>query len=1413
MATSKLTCTDLVTVIITSQIDNIDIINIKENIRETMDYIKEFHSVDESEEFIRSIRYDYIFIIVTVEMINNIFARNLHQYRRVQSILLFDPNQQINHFNLDYLRKSSYKLVITNSKNNSNDFIKCFWECVHECVNHSDILLSSLSGCSLDSMTTNVVNNIADFAELWFPLFIDLVLELPLIDRDSEFKKFIYQTRKHFSKNPGTLQFIDEFEEFYEPHGALYYYARDSIIYRLINRVLRRQAMHAILDFRFFLLDIRNQLQSLHGKFLEDKNIQIGTLKTFYRGQRMSLKEIKELEKKHINGTLITTNSYFSTSEDIEVARIFAGKPKDDIVSVLFEITARIKDPTIEQRKPFARISEYSPLGDAESEVLFSVGSFFKIVNISEESPSFWIIQITFIDEDEPEKQEVIEDYRTLRTCSSEAKIIRIGHLLANHPQQDVAQAKVFYELMKLSNLSETFLSACTAGLGWLALKERNGKSAIEFQQQALKLYQELPKNEKEDYVYLYTTSYNCIGISLRLMKRYRHALEYFKKAEELQFNIPIDKYAMYQGYRNITSINIASIYKLQGEIDLAWKSYKKILAYEMNTSTRFHGHTYLTIAQAGLDEAKLDNDQDEYDRCSQTWKAFLDKSLTNMTSNYRRSIISGVLLLGFQYADNEQRRQMAMDYFEKVIHISRRFIHVGREDYLIVLKCLNQLARLNTKKGNYNQANQNIFEALNICHEDELGEIKECYESLLFNYKQQYLVQTNDLTPEDISKMILENPFTSIEKSVIKTPTIVLQFKRDEFAFGQCLIKSLNPNMFKESDVQRCLIYCRLKVAALAQAQGYKNSILSKLNDDHLLKRESEKDMQTARKLVVEVTQSIKDYPEIEQICKNNLKYLNEDFDSIINIYKEELYNYQLEKEKRNFCISEDAFSYIGHLYSRKKDLEKEQQWYYNAIEYFENHGHICEHTIVCFYRLVHFYEKYSNFISAIDILRRLVTYLLKYSRHSFVYISIEPIIMKLIEYFNEKQDYKQIITIFRDFIDLILTEPIDDVCRIDEKFKQLTKKYKDNLDIINEIYGSYLEIFLRYKPLPLNSYIRAIEPAFRQAIENYLTCQKYAKSIETYQQFIELIIKNSHNCQLIETAFKRLALDFETLHLYNIALDIYSYLGNFIFDRSKEEDTILAGFVIVRCKMLQTMGAIFTENIYQMITKLMRFYHNTITPQFVLMDYNKSISVRADRRNAHGIYLNLLEFCFYYRSESYENHIRTNIVILEDRPEERIAFIRTHRVDYKAIILHIYETLKEEFDQEKISIKQLHSDFEIAVDEWIKSSIENDRIIYWSQVLHRFLELQSIDDEYLAVSYIKLNDIKTAVSIFTMDIYGEPALQFNSNACRRYLRYVYPHVSVEERKHLEQRYQKHFFLEFDSCTDQISYEILPTD
>src|SRR5262249_2432855 len=144
----------------------------------------------------------------------------------------------------------------------------------------------------------------------------------------------------------------------------------------------------------------------------------------------------------------------------------------------------------------FAYIGSHSQLGDAETEVLFSIGSFFKINKIFyNESDSLWIIQVTFIDDDDV-SLEITKDYRTLRTSSLEEIMVKIGNLLADHPRRGIPAATAFYNMIMTLKFSETLTAACYTGLGWLALKEKNLTLAIELQHTALNNYERLAEAE-----------------------------------------------------------------------------------------------------------------------------------------------------------------------------------------------------------------------------------------------------------------------------------------------------------------------------------------------------------------------------------------------------------------------------------------------------------------------------------------------------------------------------------------------------------------------------------------------------------------------------------------------------------------------------------------------------------------------------------------------------------------------------------------------------------------------------------------------------------------------------------------------------------------------------------------------------
>ncbi len=89
-----------------------EIIKVKEKVGELIDYTKKLDTTDACEEFIRSVCYEHIVLIVTPDIIDEIFAKNIHEIRHIQLIFLFDPNKTMDSNCVYELRRLSYKVRI-----------------------------------------------------------------------------------------------------------------------------------------------------------------------------------------------------------------------------------------------------------------------------------------------------------------------------------------------------------------------------------------------------------------------------------------------------------------------------------------------------------------------------------------------------------------------------------------------------------------------------------------------------------------------------------------------------------------------------------------------------------------------------------------------------------------------------------------------------------------------------------------------------------------------------------------------------------------------------------------------------------------------------------------------------------------------------------------------------------------------------------------------------------------------------------------------------------------------------------------------------------------------------------------------------------------------------------------------------
>lgn len=228
---------------------------------------------------------------------------------------------------------------------------------------------------------------------------IEILLKLP---RTLEAKQeMIEELRRVSSDNDVFLKQINDFEQNYHSNEAIQWYTRDTCIYRLINRALRYEDIELIIKYRFFIIDLYQTLNELHKEIIYLNNHSEQTITTHYRGQLMSTTEI-DLFKQHI-GSIISINTFFSTTLSLDIALMFAGGAKlEGVISYKPVIISVEVNSLIENIRPYAYINFYSAY-EEEDEVLFALGSVFRVekVDFLSVNDNIQVIHVKMIDEKE----------------------------------------------------------------------------------------------------------------------------------------------------------------------------------------------------------------------------------------------------------------------------------------------------------------------------------------------------------------------------------------------------------------------------------------------------------------------------------------------------------------------------------------------------------------------------------------------------------------------------------------------------------------------------------------------------------------------------------------------------------------------------------------------------------------------------------------------------------------------------------------------------------------------------------------------------------------------------------------------------------------------------------------------------
>jgi tetratricopeptide (TPR) repeat protein len=336
----------------------------------------------------------------------------------------------------------------------------------------------------IDIFTTNAgadqstmgVNGQFVFSQVLF----DCLLRLKSNQTDRA--ELISYCRSENESNSSELKKILEFERNYTPDKALRWYSKDTFFYKTLNAALRKQNIHMTFLFREFISDIQQQLQ----EYQSDKVLKV------YRGQMMSNEELERL--KQSIGKLISINSFLSTTTIYSTALSFLS-PSRSLQRIVFEIKA---DPKVANTKPFANISKHSDYPD-ESEVLFMIGSIFRLDSIDQNDANIWIIKMSLSSDEEHGLKEVLL-YMKKQVGTAETNLRTLGKCLWKMGKFDLAE-KYFTRLLNELQPDDPLNSILYEDLAELAALRGEYDMSVQYQEKSLKLKGTKDVNETKSLV------------------------------------------------------------------------------------------------------------------------------------------------------------------------------------------------------------------------------------------------------------------------------------------------------------------------------------------------------------------------------------------------------------------------------------------------------------------------------------------------------------------------------------------------------------------------------------------------------------------------------------------------------------------------------------------------------------------------------------------------------------------------------------------------------------------------------------------------------------------------------------------------------------------------------------------------
>ncbi|CAF0875555.1 unnamed protein product [Didymodactylos carnosus] len=362
---------------------------VQQKLRTVINCIKTFDSVGPCQEYLeRQDENEKILLIVSGSYGRQIVSK-IHNLKQVTAIYVYCMNI-ISH--LKWTRQFNKVMMITTS---STELIEKLSLDQRQRDKIEDLTMIPISISHQRKSTSNFNG---DF--MWSQLFLEVLLRVKQTPDDRQV--LIQFCKEIYVDNDIQTKIIDEFERTYCPEKALWWYTRNTFLFKMLNNALRTNNIETLFLFRFFIEDLYNQLKNLH-----QNQCHQSQLTKVYRVQLLSVEEINMVQSSignyfSINKFLLTsTNGNLSSS----LSSFITNCDNNTLQPVIFEIN--IDQSSNIECKPFANISKLSYFKD-ENEILFSIGTIFQIENVQCNEQDIWIINLNLCDENNDSKLKIL---------------------------------------------------------------------------------------------------------------------------------------------------------------------------------------------------------------------------------------------------------------------------------------------------------------------------------------------------------------------------------------------------------------------------------------------------------------------------------------------------------------------------------------------------------------------------------------------------------------------------------------------------------------------------------------------------------------------------------------------------------------------------------------------------------------------------------------------------------------------------------------------------------------------------------------------------------------------------------------------------------------------------------------------